>query len=145
MTNLLLPSLGLCLVAWSACGGTSPRRAIDAEDVLLRDTIVEAGGYAWATARVDSASFDSARRVSLAITYSVLDDGEVIVLVLNEDGFFDLQRGLPPATFLQTDKTNAGSFDVRLPRPGLYYTVFDNRGGEQSIEVEPRIQLQFEH
>jgi hypothetical protein len=53
---------------------------------------------------------------------------DIIVYVLDEDGFVNFRNGHPARTFYNSGRMTQSSISAVLPdAPGSYYLVFDNR------------------
>jgi len=87
---------------------------------------VKASGYAWYTFTVPQ----GATTVSLLGHFTATggSGNDIIVYVLDEDGFVNFKNGHPTRTFYNSGKVTQASIGTVLPNvPATYYLMFDNR------------------
>jgi hypothetical protein len=87
---------------------------------------VNASAYSWYTFIVPP----GARTVSVVGHFTATGGtgNDIIVYVVDEDGFMNFKNGHPARTFYNSGKVTQASIGAVLPdSPAAYYLVFDNR------------------
>jgi|WetSurMetagenome_2_1015567.scaffolds.fasta_scaffold50446_4 hypothetical protein len=106
--------------------GKEPEPTIQAHSQsIVHDIVtVKAGGYHYYTVTVASGMQDA--RITGRFTASGGSGNDIIVLVLDSDGFTNWSNNHEVPAYYSSGKVTTGSLDVLLHAPGTYYLVLSN-------------------